>query len=221
LSALSRRHSQRRIPRTACRDITWWSTFASAWNGIYFISPHRTNINLYTDASGSKGIGGVLNSNWFSARLPKRYMKRDIQFKELFAVIHAILCWGKDFRGKHVSFHIDNHDIVTALTSLTFRSAPTMELVRHFLALACRLDFTFPAIWISSEDNALADAASRFQFTRLFELAPHLSPKSSPKTLHLLPIIPPPIHFRSYRLTFSQQNNIQPSSWVHSTSASP
>ncbi|KAK6987608.1 DNA breaking-rejoining enzyme [Favolaschia claudopus] len=35
-----------------------------------------------------------------------------------------------------------------------------MNLLRQFLALACRLDFSFSSVWLSSEENAIADAAS-------------------------------------------------------------
>ncbi|KAJ7697119.1 hypothetical protein B0H14DRAFT_3656033 [Mycena olivaceomarginata] len=83
--------------------------------------------------------------------------------------------------------------IVTVLTNLALPFGPTLELVRHFLALACQLDFTFTAIWISSEDNALAGAASRFQFARLFQTCTHTyHQKQPPKHCGLFPIISPP-----------------------------
>ncbi|KAJ7731271.1 hypothetical protein B0H16DRAFT_205571 [Mycena metata] len=60
-----------------------------------------------------------------------------------------------------------------------------MALLRQFLALACRLDFSFSSVWLSSKENAIADAASRFSFTRMFELAPYLDPQSSSKRLRI------------------------------------
>ncbi|KAJ3978253.1 hypothetical protein F5890DRAFT_1560717 [Lentinula detonsa] len=64
--------SHRRIPRSARRDIEWWSMFAVNWNGIHFIAPERAIIDVFTDASGTKGIGGILGSDWFSICTPRR-----------------------------------------------------------------------------------------------------------------------------------------------------
>ncbi|KAJ3784186.1 hypothetical protein GGU10DRAFT_402288 [Lentinula aff. detonsa] len=60
-----------------------------------------------------------------------------------------------------------------------------MSLIRSFLGLSCRLDFSFASLWLSSSENSLADAASRFAYTRLFKLAPYLNPQPSSKRLRL------------------------------------
>ncbi|KAK7020836.1 hypothetical protein R3P38DRAFT_2418803, partial [Favolaschia claudopus] len=108
--------------------------------------------HIFTDASGSKGAGGVFQTNWFSIRIPNRYRTRDIKFKELFAVVHALLCWGPQLSGSHVTFHIDNTNAFHALDNLSIRSAPTMQLLRQFLFLCARFDITFTPLWIPSED---------------------------------------------------------------------
>ena len=157
------------------------------------MSPTRPIIHIYTDASGTKGAGGIFNSSWFSIRIPRRYAKHDIKWKEFYAVIHAILCWGPDFCHKHIIFHTDNTNIYSAIKELSIRSSPMMELVHQFLGLASILDFTFTPNWIPTEQNTLADAASRFQFNLLFSLAPYLSRKPSPKVLSLK-CLSKPIH---------------------------
>ncbi len=58
-----------------------------------------------------------------------------------------------------------------------------MKFLKQFLALACRFDFNFSCVWLSSSDNALADAASCFAYTCLFNLAPYLDKQPSSKTL--------------------------------------
>ncbi|KAF7345311.1 Integrase/recombinase xerD [Mycena sanguinolenta] len=178
-------YSRRRLSHAARRDISWWSDFAATWNGVHVISPDRRVVDIYTDASGTKGAGGICGSHWFAIRIPWRYSTRDIKFKELFAVVHALLCWGPQLSGLHVNFHIDNTNMFHALENLSIRSAPTMQLLRQFLFLCARLDITFTPLWIRSEDNPLADAASRFEFARLFKLAPYLPPKPSRKILSL------------------------------------
>ncbi|CAK5267110.1 unnamed protein product [Mycena citricolor] len=157
--------SRRRIPKCARRDLAWWLAFSADWNGIRFFAPHRPVIHIYTDASGTKGLGGHFGARWFAAHFPHRLLSEHIQVKEMLAVVHAVLCWGEDFRGSHVVFHIDNEAVHATLNSFSIRNVPTMELFRHFLALSCRLDFSFSSVWLSSKDNSIADAASRFSFT--------------------------------------------------------
>ena len=124
-----------------------------------------------------------MGSEWFSARTPRRYRTRHIQVKEMYAVIYSVLCWGESFRGKHIIFHIDNDAVYRALNDITSRSQDTMSLLHNFLNLACRLDFTFSSLWLSSSANSLADAASRFLYNRLFSLAPHLNRQPCSKRL--------------------------------------
>ena len=186
--------SRRHIPSSARADLKWWHSLAASWNGIQLIPSSRVVHDVYTDASGTKGIGGVFGLEWFASRVPRRHRGfrpdgrpvRDIQFKELYAIVDAVLRWGNQWRGSHVVFHCDNQAVVAALNSLTNRSPPTMGLLRFFLGLAACLDFSFTSVWLSSANNALADAASRFDYKRLFGIAPDLRLQSSSKD----PLIP-------------------------------
>ncbi|KAL1936893.1 hypothetical protein VTO73DRAFT_4842 [Trametes versicolor] len=197
-SSFTTPYARRRLPKSARNDIRWWLNLSTAWNGVSLIDSNRPQVSLHTDASGTKGAGGILSDLWFAVRIPRRYRERDIKFKEFYAIIYAILCWGDRFRGHHVLFHTDNTDVHAAITNLTIRSEPMMELLRQFLGLACRFDFTFESRWIPGVTNSLADAASRFQYQRLFDLAPYLQRKPSPKLHHVdssLPSGPRPAVF--------------------------
>jgi hypothetical protein len=119
--------SRRRISKPARRDITWWVTFAADWNGIRLVCPQRRTLHVYTDASGSKGLGGYFGTHWFSVRCPRRHRNQHIQVKEMLAVVHAILCWGDKFRGTHVVFHVDNEAVYNSITNFSIRSTPTMS----------------------------------------------------------------------------------------------
>ncbi|KAF5384159.1 hypothetical protein D9615_003180 [Tricholomella constricta] len=176
----------RHIPKSAMSDIHWWRTFSSHWNGVMLITPSLPSLSIYTDASGSKGLGGIMNDQWFSARTPRRHRPRDIQFKEIFAVLHAILCWGDNWSGHHITFFCDNGAVVAWLNSGTAKSPHAMPVVRAISMMAAYLKFSYSSVWIPTEENALADAASRFQYTRLLQLAPHLSPKPSSRKSQLI-----------------------------------
>lgn len=181
----SSQFTRKHISKSALYDICWWHSVAAYWNGIHLISPSRRNVNFFTDASGKKGLGGHFETRWFAARCPRRLRGEHIQVKEMFAVLYAVLCWGDLIRGCHITFHVDNEAVFSAIRDTTIRSPSMMKLVRHLIALSCRLDFSFSSAWLSSSANSVADAASRFAFTRMFQIAPQLNKKPSSKTLQL------------------------------------
>ena len=174
-SSFSSRYATRHIPAYARAEIRWWHTYAFTWNGIHLITPHRDSVHVFTDASGKKGLGGIFGTEWFSSRIPRRFRKRDIQFKELYAVLQAILRWGHQWKHKHVIFHIDNQVDVQALENDTNRSPYVMTVLRMVVMLAAQLEFSYSSSWLSSSANVLADCASRYMYTHLFSLAPYLN----------------------------------------------
>jgi len=62
--------SRRWISAGVRADLHWWSTFATPWNGVRLLLPVQTNTEVYTNASGSKGLGGYFGDSWFSTRAP-------------------------------------------------------------------------------------------------------------------------------------------------------
>ena len=40
-------------------DIAWWCTFCSEWNGVSLLTPPAPSISLFSDASGSWGLGAI------------------------------------------------------------------------------------------------------------------------------------------------------------------
>ena len=167
-------YTTRHIPNYVRSEIRWWHTYAFLWNGVHLIAQHHDSVHVFTDASGKKGLGGIFGTEWFSSRVPRRFRERDIQFKELYAVLQAILRWGHKWVDKHVVFHIDNQVDVRALENDTNRSPHVMTVLRMIVMLAAQLKFSYSSSWLSSSANALADCASRFMYTSLFSLAPHL-----------------------------------------------
>jgi Reverse transcriptase (RNA-dependent DNA polymerase) len=168
-------YSVRYLPAYAQAEIRWWRTYALAWNGVRIIIPSYHVLHVFTDASGRKGIGGIFEDEWFSSRVPRRFRNRDIQFKEIYAVLQAILRWGHRWKHCHVLFHVDNQVDVHALENDTNRSLHVMSILRLIVMLAAQLEFSYSSSWLSSSENVLADCASRYMYARLFELAPSLN----------------------------------------------
>ncbi len=171
--------TKRHVPAAARADLAWWSTYAESWNGVRLLQQARQTLHVHTDASGTKGIGGTFGVDWYASRVPHRLRHAHIQVKELYAVLQALLRWGERWRGCHVVFHVDNSAVVDAINNRTIRSSPTMSLMRHIVMIAACLDMSFSSSWLPSHENAIADAASRYQYKQLFTLAPSLNRQPS------------------------------------------
>ena len=82
---------RRQIPREALRDLEWWRLIIPWWNGLSLEPPcERRQIHIWTDASGSLGAGGWSGERGFAISFPRRHMKKDIMWKEAWAILHAI-----------------------------------------------------------------------------------------------------------------------------------
>jgi len=65
--------ARRHVPAYARSDLRWWSAYASSWNGVQILEAPRATLNVFTDASGSKGLGGIFGDRWYSSRCPRRF----------------------------------------------------------------------------------------------------------------------------------------------------
>jgi len=148
-----------------------------AWNGVQILDQPKPTLHVYTDASGLKGLGGTFGDEWFSTRCPCQFRNRDIQFKEIYVVLQSIIHWGLAWKGHHIVFHVDNMAIVACIGSGTSRNHQIANVLRSIVMLAARLGFLYSCSWVSSLNNQIADAASRFEYTRLFAIAPSMQKK--------------------------------------------
>ena len=72
---------------------------------------------------------------------------------------------------------MDNQAVAHGLANRTIRGAP-MQVLRRCLLLASECDLDLVAQWVSTDDNALADALSRFDYARIADIAPQLISES-------------------------------------------
>lgn len=67
----------RRIPLAAKKDLRWWLEHSLAWNGIQLVKDGGGElVEVFTDASGTKGIGGSWDREWFSLLPPPSISRR-------------------------------------------------------------------------------------------------------------------------------------------------
>ena len=87
---------------------------------------------LFTDASGSIGFAGVLNTEWFALRwdtVPE-LDHHQIAIKELFPIVLALEIWGRFLENKKILFMSDNEAVVHVINKQSSREKTLMKLVR-------------------------------------------------------------------------------------------
>lgn len=173
-------HSRKiRISRAAKVDLQWWQRFLSSWSAISLIQPSRINHDVATDASGLKGIGGVHKRCVFAERMPTRHRSKHINFREMFAILHAFLLWHELWANGRVRIASDSGAIVDSINKRSIKG-PAIRPLQSILLVAAVFDIDLMAFWIPSEENMVADAASRFDFKKLAELGLQVSSQDHP-----------------------------------------
>ena len=209
----SQSHRQRRrISSEAHKDLASWLRVLKIEPVRSILTQRRQIVTMWSAASGSKGLGAyyILGGDKeprvrnpqsavalahnpmpgmaFSISLP-RYITHTcehINTKEMRAVEQALLHWGKKWQGRKVIVHTHNRAVAYGIANRTNRGG-SMVVLRRCLLLAAEHDIEVETEWISTTDNALADALSRFNFEKVADLAPQLlHPTSSLRDLGFL-----------------------------------
>lgn len=173
-----------RITIDMMADLLWWKTFLKDWKGLKLLrlTADRREAYIWTDASGSLGMGGyrldhpsLLDSvtDVFSIRVPSRHTHKDIQFKEMKAVLHAVRLWLEQLQGTHLTLYCDNDACVFGLRKLTIKG-PAMAPLRDIAMLLAKYDIMLTPTWIPTKANELADDLSRFRYRKIADKYPQL-----------------------------------------------
>jgi hypothetical protein len=131
----SSRPFRTRLSRAAKKDLKWGLIFLSSWSTISVIQLSRINHDLATDAiiiicsrlpshigascatdaSGKKGIGGIYNEQLFSDCVPVRHHQKRINWKKMFAILHAFVLWHEQWATGRVRLACDNAAVVQGI----------------------------------------------------------------------------------------------------------
>src|SRR5436190_18315373 len=119
--------------------------------------------------------------------MPTRHRSKHINFKEMFAILHAFLLWHELWTNGRVRIASDSTAIVDAINKRSIKG-PAINPLQSILLAAAVFDIELMAFWIPLEENMVADATSRFDFKKLAELGFQVSsldhPNPSISTLH-------------------------------------
>ena len=146
----SHRACRVRITVEARKDFLMWKEFLAKcnWSAINKEQVWQDNadIQLFTDASGSQGLGGYFQGSWFEGVWPNHVseLSPSITWMEFFPIVAAVSVWGKEFAGKKVVFRSDNQGVVAIISKQTYPCPDIMRLGRHFVLQCMECEHIFP-----------------------------------------------------------------------------
>jgi len=87
----------------------------------------------------------------------------------MFAVLHALVLWHKEWAYGSLDIACDNVAVVVGINKRSIRGPAIHPL--HIILLICVVfNIKIKAHWVSMEENVIADTASRHDFKRLADL---------------------------------------------------
>ena len=175
---------KRRLYREAKKDLSWWFQILENTPERSIALGVQEVVQAWSDAASSEGLGGIfieptqntpLPQSAFSIPLPDYILKarEHINILEMRAIEQVLLYWDKGWKGKRLVIHVDNQAVAYVLANRTIRGAP-MRILRRCLLIATAYDLDLEARWVSTTENALADALSCADYLRIANIAPQL-----------------------------------------------
>lgn len=176
-----------RLTASLREDLAVWSEFLECFNGrSLFLDGLSSNseLELFTDASGSMGFGAYFQGEWCAAAWPVSWREKgfcsNLALLELFPILVSLEIWGERFRNRRVCFWCDNLGVVQAINSQTANSPPVILLLRRLVLRCLQLNAHLTARHVPGVANCLADSLSRFQWDRFRALAPEAEGEGIP-----------------------------------------
>ena len=153
-----------------------WRRFIQEYGGwTNIMTPDTPVVHVFTDAATTEvlGWGAWWDMAWMWDKWDPHFMQQhqpSIDFLELFAILVAVYAWSPHFANKHVIVHSDNQPTVAVINSKTSNSDSMLILIR-FLTLHCMLNnIKLTSQFLPGTSNQRADALSRLQFSRFWQL---------------------------------------------------
>ena len=133
------------------------------------------DLELYTDASGRIGFGGIrMGTDFFMGIWPTEFLQTcnpSIEYLELYAVTVAVMLWIKLYSNKRICIFVDNISIKSMINNTTSSCKNCMVLIRLIVLECLTWNMRLFSKYVRTKDNYFADALSRNQINRFWTLA--------------------------------------------------
>ena len=174
--SVSKLHHHIRITNEARLDLLWWSDFLPSWSGTSMILESKWTLSsamqLFTDASGSKGWGAFWSNHWLESEWSPEQSVQDIVWKELYAIVSTVNTSGHLLSRWKILFHHDNSTVVDIWQKGSTHCKEIMALVHLLYFCAAHYNIHIMITHMAGINNNIADAISRLQMERFRSLAP-------------------------------------------------
>eukprot|EP00854_Cymbomonas_tetramitiformis_P034429 gene34429-biopygen29549 len=189
------------VPEGLSKDLRWLAKMLDTNNGQAVVLNKRPVVRDFfaVDAAGEEavdgGMGGFFGGRWFSVKweevkrwrvLPSSPFRDEasshINYLELFVIFWALKLWGHLLRGCKIVLWSDNES-ARLMTENLWGKATFIPLLKEILLLTVKHDLRIVTRRISSKANGLADALSRSEMSRFFELLRAWSRRDAPRDL--------------------------------------
>ena len=179
------------------RDLRTWKLFLEH-PSIFsreFMQPgvhDATVLDMYSDASGNfnLGFGAFCGTEWTFGQWDKNFCEEaqpSIKYLELFAVTVSVLNWLRFFKNRRIVLFCDNEAVVSMINNTSSKCKQCMVLIRMIVLEGLITNTKVFARYVRSKENGKADALSRLQFKRFWDLAKDdnmsLTPVSVPPSI--------------------------------------
>ena len=168
------KHGIRALDATTKKDIRWWATFITQYDGISFIHENRwrkVDSVISTDAC-LQGVGGFNNGEYFHSSIPSFIQQNaDVHINELecVAVVLALKIWGPSLSSLNIFMHCDNENTVTIVNKGRASNPFAQACLREIAYLAALYSFHVKMIHTPGVDNRISDYLSRWHTSPIFK----------------------------------------------------
>ena len=176
------KHARIRVTQEAKEDMQVWERFLGSFNGYNLFMPEKwlseRTLNLYTDAAGSIGYGGILGAKWFCGEFDEREKSIDITTLELYPIVMATILWANNLSNLNLIIHTDNQALVYIINNQTVKNNERcLRLLRLFVLNCMKSSILIKAQHIPGKQNRWADMLSRQQVQAFLAEATHANRK--------------------------------------------
>ena len=147
------------------RDLRWFSTFMTKYNGTSYFDHRQAQYTLELDACLS-GMGGRCENLVYQVKTPPEYSNCGIVQLEMFNVLVALRVYSKLWHKQKICVKCDNKAVVQVVNNGGTKDPFLGACVRNIWLEMALHDIELHCVHIPGCKNVLADALSRWQNTQ-------------------------------------------------------
>ena len=173
-------HHHVRISMENRQDLLVWKKFLQhpqvfCRPFLDLVALDTTDIDMFSEASRnfSKGAGAYCGKNWCFVQWDRHFMEQkqpSIEFLELYGVAMAVLLWIRNFANKTINLFCDNKSTRDMINNSGTHCKNCMSLLRLIVLEGLVWNVKIKCKYVKSKENGRADALSRLDFKRFWNL---------------------------------------------------